>query len=492
MFDGAASKIVEWWNHPAQMVEELFKVTPDAWQEKVLEAFPHRQRVAMPAAKGPGKSTVLSWIGWNYLLTRPHPKIGATSSTATNLADGLWTEMAKWQNKSDLLKSTFTWTKTRIFANQHPETWFMAAKSWSKTADANEQSNTLAGFHADYVLFLLDETGAMPRAILVTAEGAIAGCIEAHIVQAGNPTSREGALYHACHVARDLWLVVRITGDPDDPQRSPRIPIEYALEQIKQYGRDNPWVKCNIFGEFPPSSLNALIGDDELAEAAKRYYREHELTDAARVLSADVARFGDDSSPLARRQGLQMWPFKVFRNLTAPQGAAVVNREWDEWKADACFIDETGGFGAGWIDCLRPLGKSPIGVQFAGQAHNPARYVNKRAEMAFDMIDWIKRGGAIPDDPRFISACAQTTYTFQGDRFILEPKEDIKAKLGFSPDEFDAAMIGFAEPVTPQAKVLFPGNSQRSAASEYKPFADIDRAPTRSYAASDSYDPFRQ
>src|SRR5262249_32860392 len=94
------------------------------------------------------------WTG--YLLTRPHPKIAATSISATNLADGLWSEVAKWQAKSELLKTKFTWTKTRIFSNEHPETWFMAFKSWSRSADANEQANTLAGFHADYVLFLLD------------------------------------------------------------------------------------------------------------------------------------------------------------------------------------------------------------------------------------------------------------------------------------------------------------------------------------------------
>lgn len=112
--------------------------------------------------------------------------------------------MAKWQAKSELAKAKFTWTKTRIFSNEHPETWFMAFKSWSHSADANEQANTLAGFHADYVLFLLDETGGMPRAIMPTAEAAFAGCIECHIVQAGNPTSLEGPV-RARHLGMHLY-----------------------------------------------------------------------------------------------------------------------------------------------------------------------------------------------------------------------------------------------------------------------------------------------
>src|ERR1700761_6508759 len=118
--------LAEWWAKPPLMVRELFGVTPDAWQDNVLEAFPKNQRLAMSAAKGPGKSALLAWLGWNFLLTRPHPKIAATSITADTLADTLWAEMSKWQQKSELLRSTFEWQKTRIFAKDHPETWFMS------------------------------------------------------------------------------------------------------------------------------------------------------------------------------------------------------------------------------------------------------------------------------------------------------------------------------------------------------------------------------
>jgi phage terminase large subunit len=30
----------------------------------------------MKACKGPGKTAVLAWTMWNYLVTRPHPKVG--------------------------------------------------------------------------------------------------------------------------------------------------------------------------------------------------------------------------------------------------------------------------------------------------------------------------------------------------------------------------------------------------------------------------------
>ena len=191
---------------------------------------------------------------------------------------------------------------------------------------------------------------------------------EAHIVQAGNPTHLSGPLYAACTKARRFWRVIEITADPDDPKRTTRVSIEHARQQIATYGRDNPWVKVRVFGEFPPSSLNALIGPDEVSAAMKRCYRPSEIDWAAKVMGVDVARYGDDESALAFRQGLQALPFKTYRNLNSTQGAALVARTWEDFGAHACFVDDTGGQGRGplgleYVDFGRPqcakTGRSP-------------------------------------------------------------------------------------------------------------------------------------
>jgi hypothetical protein len=111
------------------------------------------------------------------------------------------------------------------------------------------------------------------------------------------------------------------------------------------------------------------------------------------------------------------------------------------------------------------LGHAPVGVQFAGKSDSP-RYYNKRAEMAFECVEWIKRGGAIPDVPELIAALTRTTYTHQGDRLLLEPKDAVKSKLGYSPDHFDALMLTFAAPVARAER----GNSRSRHQAEYDPF----------------------
>ncbi len=154
-----------------QFVREVFGIAPDPWQVEVLEAFPDNQRLVMKACKGPGKTAVVAWLAWNFLLTRDHPKVAAVSVTAENLADNLWSEMAKWQQRSAVLMADASSGRSqRIFCRDSPETWFMSARSWSKTADRAQQGNTLAGLHADNVLFILDEAGGISDAVMASAE----------------------------------------------------------------------------------------------------------------------------------------------------------------------------------------------------------------------------------------------------------------------------------------------------------------------------------
>lgn len=466
-----ARRGVEWRLNPALMVRELFGVEPDLWQREALEAFPHCPRLAMQACAGPGKTAVLAWLGWNFMLTRPHPMIGCTSSTGDNLRINLWTELARWHAKSELLQALFEVQKTTIFAKEAPNTWKMEARTWPKDAGDSQLGAALAGLHSKYVMWLLDETGDYPQAILPVCEGIFSGePTEAHIVQAGNPLKLSGPLYHASR-NRNLWKVIEITADPDDPKRTPRVSVKTAREMIAQYGRDNAWVMSRIFGKFPPSSINALIGPEEMEAAQLRCWSEHDVQLHARVLGVDVAREGDDASVMFPRQGLIAYPPTMWRNLNGIEGAGLLARKVQEWDVDAVFIDATGGFGASWIDCMRLLGHSPVGVVFSAVPYD-RRFYNKRAEMYYTAAQWIKDGGQLPPCPELVRAMTQTTYTHRNDRLLIEDKAQLKERIGMSPDHADAFVQTFAEDV--KRKVRLPGNLEarrnRHREREWSPF----------------------
>lgn len=479
-FTTAHERIQDWKRDPVRMVREEFGVEPDKWQRIALRAFansddPRKRRIAMKACKGPGKTAVLAWMIWNFMLCYAHkgshPKGAATGITEKNIDDNLWPELAKWQGRSKLLSAAFVWTKSRIFAKDHPETWFFSKRTWPKSGDTTQQADTLAGLHADYVLFVLDESGGIPRSVMAAAEGGLSTGIWAKIVQAGNPTHLEGPLYDACSAHHDLWFVIEITGDPDSSKRSSRISVEWAREQIKLYGADNPWVLVNVFGKFPPSSLNALLGPDEVQAAMRRTLKATDYNFAQKRLGIDVARFGDDRTVLFPRQGLCAKRPVVMRGVRTTVIAARVLLARKNWGTELELIDDTGHWGHGVIDNLLAAGVPAQGIQYHAPAIDP-RYKNRRAEMWLLMADWVKRGGCLPNIPELVAELTTPTYTFVNGKFQLEDKDLVKERLGRSPDLGDALAITFAIPEMPTEAGLLPvQRAQRGkVASEYDPF----------------------
>lgn len=451
-----------WRENILAFVHEELGVEPDAWQVEALTAFasadPAMRRISLQACVGPGKSAVLAWCGLWFLGTQgehgEHPKGFATSITGENLKSNLWSEYSKWMARSPYLSTAFTWTASRIVANDHPATWFLEARPWPKTANPDEQGKTFSGLHGKYVLVQADESGAIPPTILRAGEQALSRCAFGKILQAGNPISQQGMLYAAASPLRHLWHVIRVTGDPDDPQRSPRVDRAWASEQIATYGRDNPWVASYILGRFPAQAFNTLLTVEEVDAAMRRHLAADVYTWSQKRLGVDVARYGDDRTVIFPRQGLASFKPIVMRHT---RGAAVsvdiatrLAAAKAHWGSELEFADATGGWSAGACDILRASGIDVIDVQFAAPAMDP-RYRNRRAELWFAMREWIQRGGALPPIPELVAELTEPTYTFMGGKFLLEDKDQIKRRLGRSPDLADALALTFGLADMPHA-----------------------------------------
>lgn len=449
----AAARLAHWRDDPVQFVRDNFNVEPDAWQCDALRALAKGERVTrlcMKACAGPGKSAVLAWLGWWFLTCMgdkgEHPKGIAVSVTADNLKRNLWPELAKWQQRSPFLSAAFTHQAEIIFANDHPTTWRLDFASFAKTANADEQGRALSGLHSEFVFALIDESGDINPSVGRSAEQAMGGCKRGMIAQAGNPTSMAGLLYHSAVKEAIKWHVVTITADPLDPKRTPRVDLTFAQEQIDAYGRDNPWVMSFFLGLFPPGGFNNLLTSDQVERSMGRVLLPPQFEYAARVIGVDVARFGPDRTSIFKRQGNASWLPDILRGADTNVIAGRVAKLYGDWSADATFVDGTGGFGAGVIDQLK-LGNLPvIDVQFAGSATDP-KFFNKRTEIWWEMCEWVKTSGALPRMPELVRELTAPTYFFQGGKIRLEEKEQIKKRLGFSPDIADSLATTFAQPV---------------------------------------------
>jgi hypothetical protein len=197
--------------------------------------------------------------------------------------------------------------------------------------------------------------------------------------------------------------------------------------------------------DFTAAGDDQLISLSDLHEAAKRTPRAEAYGFAPRILGVDPARFGDDRAVLMPRQGLNCGKPESYLGLDNMALADRVAQYIERWKPDAVFIDA--GNGSGVIDRLRQLGHDVIEVHFGGKASS-SRYVNKRTEMWWEMREWLRAGGSIPNTTELLQDLAAPTYSFTPtDAIALESKDDIKKRLLRSPDMGDALALTFAYPV---------------------------------------------
>lgn len=221
------------------------------------------------------------------------------------------------------------------------------------------------------------------------------------------------------------------------------------VERLRRELSDSAW-RQEMLCDFSASSDDVLIPIDLVSEARARVCRPSDIAGMPVILGVDVARFGQDSSVIFRRQGLRAFPPAVFRNLDNMELADRVAAQIMEHRPHAVFIDA--GQGQGVIDRLRHLGHEVIEVPFGGRALHEARFPNRRSEMWYGLREWLKAGGCLPhggaDAERLASELSSPVYWYDAaGKIVLEPKDKIRERLGASPDIADALALTLAAPV---------------------------------------------
>jgi hypothetical protein len=183
------------------------------------------------------------------------------------------------------------------------------------------------------------------------------------------------------------------------------------------------------------------------------------------IIGVDPGRGGDPTGVIYRR-GRRMGQLVHERwdDADTMVVAGKVVRLIKLLRPDLVNVD-VGGIGAGVYDRLRELGyghivnpvnfgSSPVGVGPTGDE----LYANRRAEMWDVYRAWYDdpAGVQVPDDDAFQADATAPVWGTSATRYrsnnelILEDKDKIRARLGFSPDVGgDAAALTFAVPLAP-------------------------------------------
>ncbi len=96
-----------------------------------------------------------------------------------------------------------------------------------------------------------------------------------------------------------------------------------------------------------------------------------------------------------------------------------------------------------------------VGIRASDRAHRePHLYDRMRDELLANLANWLIDGGAIPEDTKLAAElhAPEWTQTITG-RLKATPKDEIRKKLGRSPDRGDAVALAVWEPSGIAARV---------------------------------------
>lgn len=254
----------------------------------------------------------------------------------------------------------------------------------------------------------------------------------------------------------------------DDPDALSRTFIPAGL-------KDNPYLgddyrkTLNALPEPLRSALlngdiNAMLTDDAyqviprawIQAAMKRWTPEppENERDKALIIGGDVARGGDDKTVNAPRRGYWFDRLHKHPGYSTPDGQSVVAL-WLQFPECTINMDVI-GIGSSAYDVGK--GKLKLNpINFAEHSNLTDKsgqldFINKRAECYWLFREALDPANnkqmALPPDPELEADLCAPHWSIQSNGIKIEAKEDIKKRLGRSPDCGDAVVLAWASPMS--------------------------------------------
>ena len=448
--------------HPVEFVEDLLHVTPDPQQAAILRSVAANQMTSVRSGHGIGKSAVEAWAVIWFLSTRPFPKIPCTAPTQHQLFDILWAEVSKWLRNNKALERELQWTKEKVYMKQYPEEWFAVARTASKP-------DALQGFHAEDILYIIDEASGVDDKVFEPVLGALS-TPGARLLMCGNPTQLSGFFYDSHHKNRGSYSTFHIDG-----RNSSRVSQDFINTIITMYGEDSDVFRVRVAGEFPRQENDVFIPLPLVEKSSMTQWNEPEHP-ASIHIGCDVARFGDDKTVIGYKvdEKVEFWKRRSGQDTmkTADDiielGETLVRR-YRYQRTIPVKVDDS-GVGGGVVDRLRQIKRNNperfewldiIPVVFGQRIkhefyHDSTTYmmsVVKKLLMPYTEEGLPKPVELVlPDDNDLIGQLSTRKYGMtEQSKIRVESKEAMKKRGLHSPDEADCVLL-LCLPVKPKRK----------------------------------------
>lgn len=437
-------------------------------------------RVAAKAGHSVGKTHgVAGAVIW--FLHAFDPAIIVTTAPSTEqVINEIWMEIRKQAAGA----------KVPLFKGLLPaKPFWRVSPHWYATGFSTDKGDRFRGKHGPNMLFVFDEATGIPPFVWEETENmcTVPGN---KILALGNPINPSGDFYDAFKsgsgwaqlkiscldhpnvvhgkqifpgaVSRQ-WVEKRIAkyctpitaADVD-----PAVDFEYP-KQSGQWYRPSATFMCRVLGEFPQEGPDVLITFAQVVYARTR--APIPIDELSSVdIGLDVAYQGGDACVLFARRGpcviaREKW-YGRDTEFTIRRTAAFCRKlHIQGYRVGTVAVDAIGigsGVAAG-LQGLQNDGELSVGrvlaIQVSEKAVSVEKYENQRAELAFALAERFAQGsidmtrlGEAGEDFENQAPLIKWDYSRNG-RYRIESKDKIRARIGLSPDDFDAMCLCFVD-----------------------------------------------
>lgn len=429
---------------PYEFATDVIGVKPSTQQEQLLKTIPRamkeRKTISIKSGHGCGKTAGLTWILLWFITTRPHPNIPCTANTQSQLQDVLWKEIGIWMKKlPTFISQQFEVTASHVRKKSSPETWFAVAR----TANTPE---ALQGFHAEHMVFLVDEASGVDSEIITVAQGALTG-ENNFMIMIGNPTRIEGTFYDSFTKNRESYINFTFNSE-----ESELVDPGYCKRMEEEHGKDSDVYRVRVLGEFPKAEPDSFLSLTEVEEAVKRQDK-HYLEDEQIHIGVDVARYGDDETVFCVRRGNKVLEFQTYKKLSIPETTGRLIHVIKECETAGLkvyvAVDDT-GVGGGVTDLLnhyKTTGQHSayvVGENNGSRPNVEEEFHNRGAELWWNIKKNIRKLD-LPEDDTLMSELTTRKYKVTpSGKIQMEEKSKMKDRGVKSPDRADALSLTFS------------------------------------------------
>ena len=471
------------WNFPGS----TNRVDMHPWSVRMVNALCENKRLSIAGCASSGKSQTLAiWGIVNYLADPRNTRVLITSTSLKDSKGRIWGDVEKrWQSMvaegpGKLVPSSGIIRFYDHMTGHEDSTrgLMLLAGDKSKT---NESIGKVKGFKAPRVFLIADELPDLSKALVAEAESNLSSNPYFHFCGTGNPTSpydphgemsEPEAGWSSITEADYEWqgkkaYVIRFDAEKSpnfgpDGERWPYLMTQSRLSELRrdlgerslryyamvkgfwffEAGQDNIYspamlqsYRCfekavfkgqpTLVAGFDPSFTNG--GDRSILTIGKVGLGVEGQVLVERVMSIPVYEDATNKDEARTEQIAK----KVIR-LCEEHGV----------KPENLAVDASGA-GSPWADMLSVKWKNNSfrRIQFAGVADDKEQYFNKVSELWFSGQSLVRSSQIRGLDLDLAKEMTMRTYELRGKRVMVTPKEEMRARLGSSPDNADSFFL---------------------------------------------------